>query len=89
MSAGLGAALIGSMERFPARYPELRLPLLLQHGTADQLTDVAGTRALEAGAVNADVTAHYYEGLYHEIFNEPEQDSVLADTVAWLDSVAS
>ena len=33
------------------------------------------------------MTAHYYDGLYHEIFNEPEQDTVLADTVAWLDSV--
>jgi lysophospholipase len=89
MSAGLGAALVDSMQRFPARYPELRLPILLQHGTADQLTDVAGTRALEAAAVNAQVTAHYYEGLYHEIFNEPEHEAVLADTVAWLDSVTS
>jgi lysophospholipase len=89
MSAGLGAALVESIQRFPARYPELRLPILLQHGTADQLTDVAGTRSLEAGAVNAQVTAAYYEGLYHEIFNEPEQDAVLADTVAWLDSVTS
>ena len=38
-------------------------------------------------AVNATVTVHYYDGLYHEIFNEPEQASVIGDTVAWLDSV--
>ena len=75
------------MESFPARYAELRLPILLQHGTADALVDIAGTRELEAGAVNAKVTTHYYDGLYHEIFNEPEQAAVLADTVAWLDSV--
>ncbi len=87
ISAGLGAALIGAMQRFPARYAELRLPILLQHGTADQLADVSGTHELEAGAVNAQVTAHYYDGLYHEIFNEPEQETVLADTVSWLDSV--
>jgi alpha-beta hydrolase superfamily lysophospholipase len=37
--------------------------------------------------VNAQVTTHYYEGLYHEIFSEPEQEQVLADLVAWVDSV--
>ena len=55
------------------------------HGTEDKLADIAGSRELEAGAVNADVTSHYYEGLYHEIFNEPEQEQVLDDLVAWLD----
>ena len=89
ITAGAAAALLESMERFPSRYAELRLPILLQHGTADQLVDIAGTRALETGAVNAAVTSHYYDGLYHEIFNEPEQATVLADTVAWLDSVTA
>ena len=87
VTAGAAAALLGSMESFPARYTELRLPILLQHGTADALVDIAGTRQLEAGAVNAKVTTHYYDGLYHEVFNEPEQAAVLADTIAWLDSV--
>ena len=89
MTAGVAAALLEAMERFPDRFGELRLPVLLQHGTADQLADIAGTRALEAGAVNATVTSHYYDGLYHEIFNEPEQAAVLGDTVAWLDSVTA
>ena len=87
VTAGAAAALLGSMESFPARYTELRLPILLQHGTADALVDIAGTRQLEAGAVNAKATTHYYDGLFHEVFNEPEQAAVLADTVAWLDSV--
>jgi len=87
ISAGLGAALIGAMETFPARYPELRLPVLIMHGTEDRLTPIAGARALEAGATNATVTAHYYDGLFHEVFNEPEQAEVLADLVAWLDTV--
>jgi acylglycerol lipase len=87
ITAGAAAALLGSMEAFPPRYHELRLPILLQQGTADALVDIAGTRRLEAGAVNATVTTHYYDGLYHEIFNEPEQAAVIADTIAWLDSV--
>ena len=87
ISAGLGAALIDAMERFPARYAELTLPVLVMHGTEDQLASIDGSKALEAGAVNADVTAHYYEGLYHEIFNEPEQDQVLTDLMSWMNAI--
>jgi alpha-beta hydrolase superfamily lysophospholipase len=87
VSAGLGAALFGAIDRFPARFAELRLPLLVMHGTADRLVPVSGSHALVAGAVNADVTSHFYEGLYHEILNEPEQQQVIADLLAWLDGV--
>ncbi|HSH10660.1 MAG TPA: lysophospholipase [Ilumatobacter sp.] len=87
ISAGLGAALIDAMKRFPARFGEFRLPILIMHGTDDQLASVEGSRALEAAAGNADVTAHYYDGLYHEVFNEPEQERVLADLVTWIRSI--
>ncbi len=87
ISAGLGAALIGAMQSFPDRYTTLHLPIWIGHGTEDQLTDIEGSRQLERQARNADVAAHYYEGLYHEIFNEPEQDRVLDDLVGWLDGV--
>jgi alpha-beta hydrolase superfamily lysophospholipase len=35
---------------------------------------------------SSDKTLTTYDGLYHEIFNEPEQDRVLDDLVAWLDA---
>ncbi len=84
VTAGLGAALIRAMRSFPGRYPSLRLPILLLHGTRDQLADIGGTKELERLAVNAQITSHYYEGLYHEVFNEPEQATVLADLAGWL-----
>lgn len=87
ITAGLFGALLGAVASFPDRYDQLRLPILIVHGTDDRLCDIAGSKALEAGAINADVTAHYYDGLYHEVFNEPEQDRVLADVVAWLAQV--
>jgi alpha-beta hydrolase superfamily lysophospholipase len=86
ISVGLGAALLGAMRSFPGRYAELRLPILILHGTDDRLADVRGSRELEAAATGADVTAHYYEGLYHEVFNEPEQERVLGDLTSWLDA---
>jgi alpha-beta hydrolase superfamily lysophospholipase len=89
ISAGLGAALLDAMDTFPDRYSSLSLPILLLHGSEDRLTNIEGSRELEREATNADVTAHYYDGLYHEVFNEPEQDQVLDDLVAWLDAQTS
>jgi alpha-beta hydrolase superfamily lysophospholipase len=85
IAAGLGAALFDAMDSFPERYPTLTLPVLVMHGTEDRLANIEGSRELERLASNADVTAHYYDGLYHEVFNEPEQERVLDDLVGWLD----
>jgi lysophospholipase len=35
-------------------------------------------------AGSMDKTLKAYEGLYHEIFNEPEHEAVLADVEVWL-----
>ncbi len=38
------------------------------------------------GPDSSDKTLKLYEGLYHEILNEPERLQVLADVVEWLDA---
>jgi alpha-beta hydrolase superfamily lysophospholipase len=37
-------------------------------------------------AGSADKTLKMYDGLWHEIFNEPERDAVIADLLAWLEA---
>lgn len=86
VTAGLAAALLGEMRTFPQRYPELTIPVLTMHGTADLLTDPSGSQHLADGAVNTEVTVKLYDGLYHEIFNEPSQSAVLDDLIDWLDT---
>jgi alpha-beta hydrolase superfamily lysophospholipase len=34
---------------------------------------------------SADKTLKIYDGLYHEIFNEPERDQVFGDMQTWLE----
>ncbi|MFI6044395.1 alpha/beta fold hydrolase [Nocardia sp. NPDC051321] len=68
------------------RLAELTVPLLVLHGTADALAAPSSTDLIEHGAGSKDLTAIRYEGLYHEIFNEPEQDKVLGDVVDWLEA---
>ena len=62
---------------------EFSLPLLLMHGSEDGLTSPAGTRQF-AERVPGDCTCRVWEGLYHEIHNEPEQDQVFAVILDWL-----
>ena len=33
-----------------------------------------------------DKTLEFYEGFYHEVFNEPDRNQVLGDVQAWLDA---
>lgn len=68
------------------RLAELTVPVLVLHGTADALAAPSSTDLIEQGAGSTDLTAIRYEGLYHEIFNEPEQDKVLGDVVDWLET---
>ena len=69
-----------------ARAREFKLPLLLMHGTADKLTYPNGSEdfARLASESNKDVTLKLWEGLYHEIHNEPEQAEVFKVMIEWL-----
>lgn len=67
-----------------ARLDKLTVPTLAMHGSADTVADPASTDMVEQSAGATDLTVKRYEGLYHEIFNEPENDQVLTDVVDWL-----
>jgi acylglycerol lipase len=87
MPAGTLAAMIRAGREIHASMEDFSAPaLLLLHGEADNLTDPAGSRELFERASTVDKQLKIYEGLYHEIFNEPERNQVLADLVAWLDA---
>lgn len=83
---GLTKALLDRFDDLPERARELRLPVLLMHGTDDVLTDPEGSRRLEQTCGSPDLTVRYYDGLWHEIFHEPEREGPLRDLREWLDS---
>ncbi len=84
--AGLAGGLLTVMDTFPERMPQLTIPLLVLHGEQDKMTNPAGSDLVFARAGSADKTLKKYPGLYHEIFNEPEQDAVLDDVAGWLEA---
>ncbi|MFD7847206.1 alpha/beta hydrolase [Nocardia sp. NPDC059764] len=87
---GVPARTAGEMlragEYVKAHLDRLTAPLLVQHGSADGLASPTGTDKVERDAAAEDKTIIRYDGLYHEIYNEPEQDKVLTDVVNWLEA---
>jgi len=77
--------LLGAMQGFPASARELRLPTLVLHGTADTLVPLAATRPVYQAFGTRDRIVKLYDGLYHEVFNEPERERVTADLFRWLE----
>jgi len=84
--ARLGAEMLDAMDRVDAGLPELRVPLLVMQGTSDRLVDPGCGPHVYDRAGSGDKTLKMYDGLWHEIFNEPERDHVLGDLTGWLES---
>lgn len=81
--AATGATLLQFEDRIMPKVGSITEPTLVVHGTADQLADPAGSKRL-ADDLGGQVELKLYEGLYHEVFNEPEQARVLADVTGYL-----
>ncbi len=58
-------------------------PLLLMHGTADQLAYPSGSQEF-AAQVRNNCTLKLWEGLSHELHNEPEKEKVFEYLIDWL-----
>jgi len=83
---GIARALLLVGETMPQRAASLAAPLLVVHGSDDHLIPVEGSHQLVAAVGSSDVELKVYPGLYHEVFNEPEQDQVLDDVVSWINA---
>ncbi len=79
------AELSRAIETFPDAVARFRLPLLVLHGAADRLVPIAGGEMVAERAGSEDKTFKRYDGLFHEILNEPERQQELDDIADWLD----
>ena len=85
MSARFVSELFNGMNTIQAEAHKITLPLLVMHGEADSMTAAEGSKLLNSKVRSEDKTLKLYPKLYHEIFNEPEQEEVLGDLLAWLE----
>ncbi|MEC7242672.1 MAG: alpha/beta hydrolase [Myxococcota bacterium] len=72
-------------ERVQSHASSYTTPLLLMQGTADPIT--SAPKASEFfERYGGPKTCQAYEGLYHEIFNEVERDTVISAMIDWLNN---
>ncbi|MDP4190573.1 MAG: lysophospholipase [Bacteroidota bacterium] len=64
---------------------ELQYPILILHGGEDHVTSAESSKQF-ASKVNTNCTIQVYEGLFHEIHNEPRNQEIFAKIIGWLNS---
>ncbi|MGD9145672.1 MAG: alpha/beta hydrolase, partial [Anaerolineae bacterium] len=80
----LGAEMLVAIDWTQAHAAEMNLPCLIVHGSDDRLCPPEASQRFYENVTSADIERIEYEGYYHEVFNEPGKEKVLADVEAWL-----
>ncbi len=83
-SLRMAKQMLSAIEYVLKRGEEIEVPLLLMHGTGDQITYAAGCEQLNQ-AMRGDCTLKLYHDYYHELHNEPEKDEIFGYLRGWLD----
>jgi lysophospholipase len=78
-----------SVKKAHKNAPALRIPMLLMQSGSDRLVDPDATRIWAEATPDGRVEFVLWEGLYHEMFNEPENEKVRERTLSWLQSQIS
>ena len=68
--------------------PEFSLPLLFMQGGDDKIISIEASREF-ASKIKENCTLKIWNGLYHEIHNEPEKEEVFKFLIKWLDKKVS
>ncbi|TDD57683.1 alpha/beta hydrolase [Kribbella antibiotica] len=84
--ARMGFESLVTMNETRQKLSALLTPTLLLHGTADRIAPVEYSKHLYNALTSTDRTLKLYDGLHHQLFNEPERETVLDDLTTWLSS---
>ncbi|MEX3957994.1 lysophospholipase [Trinickia sp. EG282A] len=82
--ARTGAGILDAMARIERGRAALRLPVLVYHGSEDELTEPQGSRAFAAQVGSPDCTLTIYEGSYHETMNDLDRERVIEALIDWI-----
>jgi alpha-beta hydrolase superfamily lysophospholipase len=70
--------------RLKDNMPNLKVPVFIIHGTADEATRPEGSQYFYDNVGSEDKTLKLYEGGYHDLLNDIDKETVMADILAWV-----
>ena len=80
------AELVRADQLLKKSFPQITLPLLILHGTADKVTKPSGSAEFYERAGASDKTLKLYEGHFHDLLADLGKEQVMADIQAWIDA---
>ncbi len=83
--ARTGSQMMKAMEYADAHLGSITAPLLILQGSEDKILPVESSGKVYRLAASQDKTLKIFEGLYHELVNEPEKETVLKYLTDWIE----
>ena len=80
------AAMVRADERLKKEFPLIALPVLILHGTSDKATKPSGSKRFYDMAGSTDKTLKLYDGGFHDLLNDVDKETVMADIKGWLNA---
>ena len=87
-SARWGSEILDMIEWIKEHASDVRLPLLMIHGSADRINAIEGTRAFYEAVTYSDKELRVYPEAYHELHNDLGWEEEARDIERWVDSHA-
>ena len=88
MTARISNVMNDGIARIAADGSKISLPVLLLHGSDDSLCDPECSIYLHNLISSEQNQLIIYDGFFHEVYNEPEQETVFNDVLNWLDGLS-
>ena len=79
------AQMLVGIERLRRGFSNLRLPVLIAHGSADKVTVPAGSQVFQDNAGSADKTLRLYQDHVHDLLNDAGREAVVGDFTQWIE----
>ena len=86
LSAKLLVEMFNTMDECKADGGKISLPIRIMHGSKDDMTAPEGSELLHGLVGSQDKELKIYDGLMHEILNEPEGPEITQEMIAWMDA---
>jgi acylglycerol lipase len=78
------AEMVRADERLKKEFPLITLPVLILHGTLDKATKPSGSQLFYDTVGSRDKTLKLYEGHFHDLLNDIDKETVMADIKNWI-----
>lgn len=85
LSARLLVQMFATMDECIENARTINLPILIMHGSKDPMTDPTGSQALFNNIASRDKELKIYDGVMHEILNEPEGPEITHEMIDWME----